>query len=102
MQSVLVCATIYRQWRNQRFEPGGRGQALAKGPTTRRKYEMIGRNFNDAEKSEQCSKVTRKSSENNLEVWGRSPQPTEANGGGGAKLPCDNFSATIFPAFLKK
>jgi len=58
------------------------GQAWLRGPTNYR-------NFNDGEKSDhQCSKVTRKLSESkNLGVWGRSPQPPEANGDLGAEPP---------------
>jgi len=42
---------------------------LTKGAQPSLKYEIIGRNFNDAEKSEQSSKVTRKlSKSNNLGV----------------------------------
>jgi len=48
------------------FEPGGGGKAsLAKGAQPSLKYEIIGRNGNDTEKSEQCSKVTRKLIESN-------------------------------------
>jgi len=59
---------------------------LAKGAQPLLKYEIIGRNFNDAEKSEQCSKVTHKLIESNKlgGDLGRSPQPPETNGGLGA------------------
>jgi len=49
---------------------------LAKGAQPSLKYEIKDRNFNDADKSEQCSKITRKLSESN--------------------------TAAIFPAFFKK
>jgi len=83
------------------------GQAWLRGPLTVTQYEIIGRNFNDLEKSAQYSKTKRKLSENNnLRVWGQTSQPPKANGGLGAELPtlppqcCGDFSS-FFQAISK-
>jgi len=48
---------------------------LAKGGQSSLKYEIIGRNFNNTEKSEQCSKVTRKLIESNKLGGGLEAEP---------------------------
>jgi len=53
---------------------------LAKGAQPLLKYEIIGHNFNDAEKSEQCSKVTRKLIESNKLDEGLGAPPPTAGG----------------------
>jgi len=73
----------------------GGGASLVKGAQPLLKYEIIGRNFNDAEKSEQCSKVTRKLNESNKLGEGRR-KPTRGLGGGAPN------AVAIFPPFYKK
>jgi len=74
---------------------------LAKGAQPLLKYEIIGRNFNNAEKSEQCSKETRKLIKSNKLCGGLEAEPPVAGGqrefGGSAPN-----AAAIFPAFYKK
>jgi len=76
---------------------------LAKGPTNRHN-ETIRRNFYDAKKFEQYSKVTFiLSGSNNLEIWGQSPQPPKANRGLGAEPTTLRRYFQLFPkneAFL--
>jgi len=60
--------------------------SLAKGAQPSLKYEIIGRNFNEAEKSERCS-IVKLSESDNSGIWGRSPQLPEANGDLGAEPP---------------
>jgi len=63
-------------------------------------HEIIGWNFNDAKKSEQSSKETRKKSESNsLGVWGQTPSRRRPTLGFRGRAP--NAKA-IFPAFSKK
>jgi len=57
------------------------------------KYEKIGRNFNDAEKSEQCSNVTRKLIESNKLGGGLGAEPLAA--GGRSPQRCGNFSSFL-------
>jgi len=74
---------------------------LAKGTQPSLKYEIIGRNFNNAEKSEQYSKVTRKLIESNKLDEGLGAPPLAAGGqrGFGGGVP---NAAAIFPAFYRK
>jgi len=72
----LLAFIIYTSGVTRGLGQGGEGKLV---PLIVLKYEIISGNFNDAEKSKQCSNITRKfSGSNNLGAWGRSPQPPEA------------------------